>query len=56
MIISTEKRKEFDEVAEPMIKWLAENFHPHVHVVTDGTGAELLEGVCSFRTDEHIRD
>ena len=56
MILSKEKIKEFEEVAKPLIKFLAENFHPHVTVIVDGGRAEILEGSASIVTDEFIVD
>lgn len=56
MIIDQEKQKEFEKAAEPLIKFLCENFHPHVSVVVDCCSAELSEGICSIRTDKLIKD
>ena len=56
MILNEEKRKEFDEAAKPMMKWLNDNCHPHVKVVMDCSRVELLEGVCSNITTEFVKD
>lgn len=56
MIFNEEQRKEFEEKVRPVIEFLNENCHPHVHVVVDCTHAELSEGVCAFTTDDYIRD
>lgn len=56
MILSESKRIEFEEAVRPLIKWLNDNCHPHVHVVVDNTRAELAEGVCSFRTEDYWKD
>jgi len=40
-------QKKFEEAARPLIKWMAENMHPHATVILTSTGAELVEGVCS---------
>ena len=56
MIISEEKRKEFDSVAKPLIKWLNDNCHPHVSVIVSPSSAELCEGICIHNTDEYIKD
>jgi len=37
----------FEEAARPLIKWLNENYHPHVTVIVTPTSAELLEGLQS---------
>ena len=35
----------FEELARPMIKYLCENYHPHVTVIITPTSAELLSGL-----------
>jgi len=47
------ERKAFEEAARPLIKWIAENHHPHVKVIVTPTGAELVEGL---RTTGEILD
>jgi len=47
----------FEELARPMIKYLCENYHPHVTVIITPTSAELLEGLKSVgRIEDYIRD
>ena len=46
----------FEEAAKPLIKWLAENIHPHHTVIVTSTNADLLEGSMSFPTDEFLKD
>ena len=41
------EKTEFEKVIKPVIKYLAENHHPHVTVIVTSTNAELLEGVES---------
>lgn len=36
--------EEFEILARPLIKYLAENHHPHVTILIDNTHAEPLEG------------
>lgn len=55
-VITDEKKKEFQEAAKPLIKWLCENGHPHMTIIVEPTGAELVEGVCSFPTEEFLLD
>ena len=55
MILDNTKQNEFVEAAKPLMKFLAE-FHPHVTVIISSSSAELLEGVCSFITEEFIKD
>ena len=47
----------FEELARPMIKYLCENYHPHVTVIITPTSAELLEGLKTIgRIEDYIRD
>jgi hypothetical protein len=47
----------FEELARPMVKYLCENYHPHVTVIITPTSAELLEGLKTIgRVDDYIRD
>lgn len=38
----------FEELARPMIKYLCENYNPHVTVIITPTTAELLSGLKSI--------
>ena len=42
------RRIAFEEAARPLIKYLAENYHPHVTAIITGTSGELLEGLCNL--------
>lgn len=35
--------KTFEEAVKPLMKWLADNYHPHMKVLVDSTTAERLE-------------
>ena len=39
--------RELTDSAKPLIKLLAENYHPHHTVIVTSTGVELLEGKMS---------
>jgi len=40
-----------------MIKYLCENYHPHVSMIITPTSAELLEGLKTIGyVDDYIRD
>lgn len=56
MILSKKQIKDFEEAAKPLIKYLAENHHPHVKAIVEGGRAEILEGSASIVTDEFILD
>ncbi|HHK8238746.1 TPA: hypothetical protein ACQVHK_005364, partial [Serratia marcescens] len=46
----------FDEAAKPLIKWLAENVHPHHTAIVDQSSAELLMGLQRVATQEFVKD
>lgn len=56
MIISEEERKEFEEAARPLIKFLNEHCDPHAVVIVDAMHANLHNGVCGFVTEDYIED
>jgi hypothetical protein len=56
MILTEEQRKEFEEVSKPLLEFINNNCHPHVCVNLTSTNAQLFEGICSFNTDEYLRD
>lgn len=48
--LEIKEEKEFKELAEPLMKWLSENYNPHTKVILTGSKAEILEGLegCSY--------
>jgi len=56
MAMTEQQRIEFERAALPLIKWLAENVHPHHYAIVENNGAELVEGQMSVRTDAFIKD
>ncbi|WP_232811200.1 hypothetical protein [Serratia proteamaculans] len=46
----------FEEAAKPLIKWLAENVHPHHTAIVDQSSAELLMGQQRVATQEFVKD
>jgi len=47
----------FEELARPMMKYLCEEFHPHVTVIITPTNAQLLEGLkFTGEIDDYVRD
>lgn len=46
MILTKEQQKEFSELSKPLMKFLNNNFHPHITVIVTPTSAELLEESC----------
>lgn len=53
--MTPEQQASFKVAAEPLIKWLAENAHPHHHALVVADGAELLEGECTVKNDSWIK-
>lgn len=45
--MTREEQEQFKEAARPLIKWMAENLHPHHTAIVTNIGAELNEGQCS---------
>lgn len=46
----------FEEAARPLMKWMAENLHPHHTAIVDQSSAELSSGLQYMTTPEYIRD
>ncbi len=47
----------FEELVRPMVKYLCEEYHPHVTVIITPTSAELMEGLKTIgRVEDYIRD
>ena len=51
-----EKNDSFDNCVKSVIKYLAENHHPHTKIIIENDKAELVEGIKSIVTDEYIVD
>lgn len=50
------KQDNFEIFAKPLMKWLAENKHPHCSIILTSTTAELVEGIQCINTDEFLID
>ena len=50
------KYKKFEEIIKPVIKYMAENHHPHTTLIIDATHAELVEGIMVISTEEYLID
>lgn len=46
----------FEDASEPLIKYLAENHHPHTMAVVESNGATLWEGLKHIENDKYIVD
>ena len=40
--------KTFIDVVEPVMDWLAQNYHPHMRIIIDAENAVMSEGVHGF--------
>jgi hypothetical protein len=47
MIKRVEQEAEFEEIARQLMKYLADNYHPHVTALITSTNSQLLEGLKS---------
>lgn len=56
MIMTKEQTAQFEEAAKPLMKFLAENFNPHVKAIVESDSAEMVEGVATVRCDDFITD
>lgn len=51
-----EKRKIFEELSRPLIKFLNDNFPPHTTIIITTDHAEVMGGLAAFSTEEYIKD
>lgn len=54
--MDNDKRKEFEALAKPLIKFLNDNWHPHTKIIIDSTTAEIVTGEMSIYTEEFLKD
>ena len=54
--IEKQKMAEFKEVSKPLIKWLNDNFCPHVVAIVETDCVRLYDGMMSIKNDEFIKD
>ncbi len=54
--MTEQKLKEFEEAVKPLMKYLAENHHPHTSVIVTSNSSEIVEGLAVFNTNEFIKD
>lgn len=56
MLLNKKQKDEFVKKVEPLIKYINDNFHPHVTLVINHGNVELVEGIFNFITYEYIKD
>jgi hypothetical protein len=54
--VDRKKAESFEAVARPVIKWMAENCHPHTAMIVDAIHAELLEADMVINTHDYLVD
>ena len=50
------KEEEFKQAVEVVMKYLAENHHPHTIITIDSTSAQVYEGVMVHNTEKFLLD
>ena len=56
MIATKEQRKQLEELSKPLIRFLNDNFHPHISIIIDPVSAKLKEDVCRIVVKDYIKD
>ncbi len=56
MNLTKEQREEFERLADPMIRFLCENCHPHTTVIIENSSAVLLEAQVGHVNESFIKD
>jgi len=46
----------FEDAVKQLMKWMAENAHPHTYTIVTSTHGELVEGIEVVNTDEFLID
>jgi hypothetical protein len=56
MILTEQQKKDFEIASASLIKFLAENFHPHVKCIVDSDSSEILESSACIKNYDYIVD
>jgi len=56
MVLQEEKQKEFTKLCEPLMEWMAKNFHLHTTVIVNATRAEFVEGIVQHVTYKFVEE
>lgn len=54
--LTKKKAAAFKKAVEPLMKYLAENHHPHTTCIVVNNSAEILEGIQTHLTEKFIKD
>lgn len=53
---SKKKTEELKKLANPLIKYLNDNYHPHSYILITPTSVEVIESILMSYTEEFIND
>ena len=56
MILTDKQLKELEEASKPLVKFLCDNFNPHVGVLVEPTGATIMEASATVKIEQFIKD
>lgn len=56
MVLTKEQIEDFKEASKPLVKFLCDNFNPHVTAIVDCGKAEILHGSTMVKIEEFIKD
>lgn len=56
MILTVEQTKELEQISKPLVKFLCDNFNPHVTVIITPTNVEILFGSAGIPITEFVKD
>ena len=51
-----EKLREFEALAEPLIKFINDKYNPHTKIIITSDSAEVVSGQMATFTDKYIKD
>jgi len=54
--MTKEQAVEFEKLVRPLMKYLAENHHPHTKIIVESNVAEVVESLRAVVTDEYLVD
>ncbi len=54
--LTDKQRKEFEALADAMIKYLNDNHNLNTKIIIDSSSAEIVSGVRSYLTERHWKD
>ena len=56
MILTKEQQEQLLEASKPLMKFLSDNFHPHVEARVDYSDVVIMEQSARLRTEEFVKD